>query len=675
MIESNGLTLKHSELSARYVGPTQDNTAELQSEHERLNHGIVRTRFPPEPNGYLHVGHAKSMYMNFRLAFDKLGVPEASRRTVFRYDDTNPEAESHEYVQSLYEDLTWMGWTPEKVTYTSQHFDALYDMAVSLIRKGKAYVCHQSKDEIEADRLAAQARSRARAEEAEGKAVDWGAVPSVACPYRDRPVEENLRLFEDMRKGKFGENEAVLRFKQDWDSDNPNLWDQVAYRVRFSAHPNAGDKWCVYPTYDATHCVIDSLEHIDYSICTLEFEPRRESYYWLLDALGLYRPKVYEMSRLNIEYTQLSKRKLLKLVNSGFVKGWDDPRMPTIRGLRRRGYTARVLNAFCAEVGAGRNENVIEYDKLAHVARQQLDDEAPRCMGVYEPVRLDLEGLEAERAIEVPDFPTDAARGAHRVTLSASIFVDRADVHLEDPGAEVYCITRGRPFALKGVEEALEVLDIQTDSAGKPRSVRARVVPLAAGQKRPKGNITWCPADARPVELRIYGHLFTKPTLEVDDDWERCLNDASLVVHADALVDPSALRGGPTAGRHVQMERKGYFVVDQDSTDEKLVLNLTVGLFQSVAVAALKGANGANRSRKAQQEEQARLKEQRRRVPAEEMYKEPHVALFTEDRFSQWDAQGLPTHDAAGEKLAKSKAKKLAKEMKKQQRLYEQSKE
>lgn len=333
--------------------PSAVNTPELLAEHARATAGKVRTRFPPEPNGYLHLGHAKSMNMNFALAFEKLGVPPEGRQTFFRYDDTNPEAESSEYVQSLAEDVAWLGWQPDPTTFTSDYFPVLYDLAVTLIRTGKAYVCHQSKAQIEACREVAKA-----------KAADPAAEGDPCSPWRERPVEESLRLFADMRKGKFDANAATLRLKMDMNSPNPNMWDQVAYRIKYVAHPHAGSDWCIYPTYDYTHCIVDSLEHIDYSICTLEFESRRESYFWVLEALNMYRPRVYEMSRLNVSYTVLSKRKLLKLVESGFVRGWDDPRMPTVKGLRRRGYTRHILNSFCDEIGATRNENVVQYERL-----------------------------------------------------------------------------------------------------------------------------------------------------------------------------------------------------------------------------------------------------------------------------------------------------------------------
>jgi glutaminyl-tRNA synthetase len=295
------------------------------------------------------------MNMNFSLAFEKLGVPMENRRTVFRYDDTNPDAESKEYIDSIRRDMEWLGWEPERTTYSSDNFQQLYDFAVVLIKKGLAYVCDMTKAEVEVQRELAMKRSNAR---------NTGKEPDVEAPIpspdilpgrnRDTPVDRNLKMFERMRMGMYDEGQYTLRLKMDFESNNPNMYDLVAYRIKYTQHPHAGDGWCMYPSYDWTHGICDSLEHIDYSICTLEFETRREPYYWILWALDLYKPAVYEMSRLNIEFTVLSKRRLIKLVDINFVRGWDDPRMPTISGLRRRGLTKEILNSFCNDVGLKR---------------------------------------------------------------------------------------------------------------------------------------------------------------------------------------------------------------------------------------------------------------------------------------------------------------------------------
>lgn len=354
-------SVKKEGLEARKLEQDWDITTEAQdAEHKKINGPVVRTRFPPEPNGYLHIGHAKSMNMNFSLAFEKLGVPPENRETVFRFDDTNPDAESTEFIDNIREDVQWMGWKPTKTTFASDLFPKLHALAVKLVEKGACYVCYQTSEEIEVCREVAKKHAQARSRGLSQGDPEW-PEGSPLSPYRDTSPAENLRLFEDMRKGKMREGECCLRMKMDMTSSNMNLFDQVAYRIKYTPHPHTGPGWVIYPTYDFTHCIQDSLEHVDFSICTLEFETRRESYYWLLDALDLYKPMVYEMSRLNIEYVVLSKRKLIQLVTSGFVRGWDDPRMPTIKGLRRRGYTADALNRFCSDIGVTRNENLIEY--------------------------------------------------------------------------------------------------------------------------------------------------------------------------------------------------------------------------------------------------------------------------------------------------------------------------
>jgi glutaminyl-tRNA synthetase len=329
------------------------NTPELIAEHRAVTGGVVRTRFPPEPNGYLHIGHAKSMSLNFEMAFTYLGADKGE--TTFRYDDTNPDAESKEYIDNQAENVAWMGWRPVRVTHSSDYFDHLFAFAVRLITMGKAYVCHQTKEEMEASREIARARD---------------GVRSPDSPWRNRPVEESLREFDAMRAGKYEEGKATLRLKIDMTSPNPTLWDPVAYRIKYTPHPHVGDKWCIYPSYDYSHSLIDSLEHIDYSLCTLEFEVRRDLYYWTLEQLNIWRPHVWEFARLNITHVQLSKRKILKLVTDKAVRGWDDPRIPTINGLRRRGYTPEAINNFCRDIGVTRHDNTVEHQKLEYHVRE-----------------------------------------------------------------------------------------------------------------------------------------------------------------------------------------------------------------------------------------------------------------------------------------------------------------
>lgn len=598
------------------------------------------------------------------MAFEKLGVPKENRETIFRYDDTNPEAESKEYIQSLREDVDWMGWKPVRVTYTSDYFDKLYDLAVELIKRDKAYVCHQSKADIEKSRDIARA-----------KIADPNSSGDPCSPWRNRPVEESLREFDNMRKGKYAANEATLRLKMDMYSPNPNMWDQVAYRIKYMAHPHAGDKWCIYPTYDYTHCIIDSLEHIDYSICTLEFETRRESYYWVLEALDLYRPKVYEMSRLNISYTVLSKRKLLKLVMNGYMRGWDDPRMPTIKGLRRRGYSANIMNAFCNDIGVTRNSNIVQYERLAAIARNNLHENSPRVMGVLEPLKVVLTGKEfvgKDAELVIPDFPFDATRGSHVVSIENTIYIDRSDFRAEDD-SDYFGLAPNKMVNLKYAFR-IKCDSFEVDANGEPVLVRCSIIPDdVTPEEKPKGSIQWVPAStAVPIEARLYSHLFTTEEPS-DEKWEEELNPESEIVKSKALVDSSVFNHvGPE--KYIQLERIGFFILDKDSVlnssdmkQSKLVFNLTVNLKDSKPKSATNASSGATRSRKEEQAKQLAEKMARMTLDPKEMFKSQT------DLYSQFDEEGIPTHDAQGEKVSKSAYKKLRKDWEKQKKLFESS--
>jgi len=694
------------------------NTPALEAQHREVTKGKVRTRFPPEPNGYLHIGHAKSMHMNFHLAFEKLGVPEAMRETVFRYDDTNPEAESQEYIDSLREDVEWLGWTPVQTTFTSDYFDKLYELAVQLIRDGKAYVCHQTGEEI--------SKSRGIAKE---KAANPDFEGDPNSPWRDRPVEESLnvwkeggrekeegfflclvdclvyvcvcvfvssfrqpllvsdsfflhpslppslpplpQLFDDMRLGKIKENTATLRLKMDMTSPNFNMYDQVAYRIKFIPHPHAGDKWVIYPTYDYTHCIIDSLEHIDYSICTLEFETRRESYYWVLEALQLYRPKVYEFSRLNITYTVLSKRKLLKLVKGNQVQGWDDPRMPTIKGLRRRGYTADILNAFCKDIGVTRNENIIQYERLQHWARTILNETASRTMGVLDPILLTITNLPSPLPLEASDFPFAPERGTHPLLLTPQVYIDSSDFRQED-SKDYFGLAPGKSAILK-YAFPVRVDEVILNEEGKVVELKATADREGSGPK-PKGAITWVSAEegkSVPTEFRLYNHLFTVES-PGDETWEKELNPLSLERREGGRVDVSVLKGGemPPVFSTFQLERVGYFTVDPDSTKEKLVLNRVVTLKEG-GVKKEEGEGGGDggkgKSRKEEQARQLAEKEARKNLDPKEMFKVEGES----EKYGGFDEDGVPTKDAQDEVLSKSLVKKLKKEWEKQKRLFE----
>ncbi|KAH9185035.1 hypothetical protein AeNC1_012989 [Aphanomyces euteiches] len=645
-----------AELQARVLDVMKNSEA-WEKKHKEINDGFCVTRFPPEPNGYLHVGHAKSMSMNFSQAFDKLGVPADKRRTIFRYDDTNPEAESQEYIQAIRANVDWLGWKPWKTTYSSEYFDELYDFAIQLIKKGRAFVCHQSKAEIEASRsILRDLHGRAASE---GFQLTPELLAPAESPYRNRSVEENLVHFEKMRRGEYAEGAASLRLKMQLESPNPNMWDFVAYRIKFVPHPHIGDKWCIYPTYDYTHCIVDALEHIDYSICTLEFETRRESYYWLLDQLDLYKPQVYEFARLNITYTVLSKRKLLKLITHGHVRGWDDPRLATLNGLRRRGFSAPILNAFCKEIGVTRVQSTIQIEKLYAVARSMFGDSCARAMAVLEPVEVEIENYQA-LTCEVPDFPQDKEHrpSTHKVELTKTFYLDQSDVRAKDDSADFFGIAPNKVVRIK-YGPVFTCTGVQVDAKGCVIKVTGTCDYADVLQIKPKGVLTWVPSTAAPCEVRVYSHLFTVPELGPVDDWEALVDTVgSEKVYAKALVDRHII--GSPVSTSFQFERMGYFVVDQDSTAERPVLNQIVALRDAKETAASTEAN----ARKEEQARQLAEKKAKMNVDPKEMFK-------NDPQYSQWDADGIPTHGADGQPLSKSAIKKLQKDWAKQKKLFE----
>lgn len=666
-------------LSAREL-EWANNPPELIAEHKKINGPIVRTRFPPEPNGYLHIGHAKSMNMNFSLAFEKLGVPMEHRRTIFRYDDTNPDAEEEEYIDSLRRDLEWLGWQPERTTYSSDNFQQLYEFAVQLIKKGLAYVCDMTKAEMEAQRELAMKRVNAK---------QMGKDPDVEAPIpsadilpgrnRDTSVERNLELFEKMKMGFFDEGKYTLRLKMDFESPNPNMWDLVAYRIKYTPHPHAGDGWCIYPAYDFTHGICDSLEHIDYSICTLEFETRREPYFWILWALDLYRPKVYEMSRLNLQYTVLSKRRLIKLVDAKYVRGWDDPRMPTVSGLRRRGYTKDILNSFCNDVGATRAMNVVEMSKLQHTARTQLAATSRRVMAALDPIKVTITNFAEEKAkaetltFDVQNSPTDPSMGSHTVTLTEVIYIDSSDFRLED-SPQYYGLAPNKPMGV-GVKYhggSLVCEEVIMDG-DKVKELKC-LLNTSEDRVKPKTHISWVPSDSLKCEVRVYDNLFTVP--EPTDLWEDELNPQSEVVYENALVDPSIRE--VVDGKKVdkwqsnvalQFERIGYFVLDYETTfdpatsEGKIVFNRTVTLKEEVFKKKLSASEEAQiEARRIQAKKDKEAKEARMQIDPKDLFK---IADEYKGKFSKYNDTGLPTHDAEGEEITKSMAKKLEKERQK----------
>jgi glutaminyl-tRNA synthetase len=655
------------------------NSPELMEAHKRENGSIIRTRFPPEPNGYLHIGHAKSMNMNFSLAFDKLGVSEANRRTVFRFDDTNPDAEEIEYIESIKRDMAWLGWTAERTTYSSDNFQRLHDFAVQLITKGLAYVCDMTKLEVEAQRELATKRVSARST---GKDPDVEApIPSpnvLPGRNRDTSVARNLELFEKMKMGCFDEGTYTLRLKMDFESANPNMYDLVAYRIKFTPHPHAGKGWCIYPSYDWTHGICDSLESIDYSICTLEFETRREPYYWILWALDLYRPKVYEMSRLNLQYTVLSKRRLIKLVDQNFVRGWDDPRMPTVSGLRRRGYTKEIINSFCNDVGATRAANVVEITKLHQTARLKLSNTSQRAMAVLDPIKVTITNFDEEAAkaetmtFEVQNSPTDETLGVHNITLTEVLYIDSSDFRLED-SPQYFGLAPNKAVGLKYHGGNIVCAEVVKDG-DKVVELKCHL-DTTDERPKPKTYISWVPSDGLPCEIRVYDELFTVP--EPSDLWEDELNPKSEVLYTKAMVDPSVKqvvdcksidKWQSTAS--FQFERIGYFVVDYDTTydSEKneglIVFNQTVSLKAASLIKKLSAKEeAALELRRTNAIKDMEAKEERMKIDPKDLF---HLADEYKGKYSKFNEEtGIPTHGADGVELTKSMMKKLDKEKQK----------
>lgn len=527
--------------------------------------GRVHTRFPPEPNGYLHIGHAKSICINFGLAQEYGGLCN------LRFDDTNPVKEDTEYVDSIREDVHWLGgeWD-DREYYASNYFDQLYAFAEQLIRDGKAYVDSQSAEEIRASR---------------GTLTQ----PGTESPYRNRSIEENLDLFHRMRDGEFADGEHVLRAKIDMASPNVVMRDPTLYRIRHAEHHRTGDKWCVYPMYDFTHCLSDSLEGITHSICTLEFVNNRELYDWVLDALNVYHPQQIEFARLGLTYTVLSKRKLIQLVKGGFVRGWDDPRMPTICGMRRRGYTPEAIRDFCSRIGVARAENLVEYSLLEFCVREHLNAVAPRTMAVLDPIKVVIENY-PEGQVEWFDMPFSqdgSVEGSRKVPFSRELYIERDDFR-EDPPKKFHRLFPGSEVRLR-YAYYVTCKDVIKDADGNIVELRCTYDPESKGGATPdgrkiKGTIHWVSVPhAVSAEVRLYEHLFTSPTpgnTPEGVEFTDLLNPGSMRV-VTAQVEP-ALAEFP-AGSRVQFERLGYFCVDPDSKPGAPVFNRTVTLKDSWA--------------------------------------------------------------------------------------------
>ncbi|EAN76588.1 glutaminyl-tRNA synthetase, putative [Trypanosoma brucei brucei TREU927] len=541
------------------------NTPELLAKHRSVTGGAPYFRFPPEPNGFLHIGHAKSMNLNFGCAVSHKG------KCYLRYDDTNPETEEQLYIDSIHEMVKWMGWEPDWITYSSDYFQQLYEFAIQLIKDGKAYVDHSTADEMK--------RQRENREES---------------PWRNRPVEESLRLFEHMRQGRYAEGEATLRVKIDMKSDNPNMRDFVAYRVKYNEHPHAKDKWCIYPSYDYTHCLIDSLENIDYSLCTLEFETRRESYFWLLEQLNLWRPHVWEFSRLNVTGSLLSKRKINVLVKKGIVRGFDDPRLLTLAGLRRRGYTPRAINRFCDLVGITRSMNVIQITMLEHTLREDLDDSTERRLMIIDPIKVVIDNWDGEMEAECPNHPRKPELGSRKVMFKKTFYIDRSDFRVEDNDSKFYGLAPGRRAVGLKYSGNIMCTHFDFDEAGQPSLIHVEVD--FERTTKPKTNISWVSeAGAVPVEFRLYDYLLRDDRAAVDSDFLKYINeDSEKVVHGYA---EAAIREAKVF-ESVQAERFGYFVVDPETRPDRLVMNRVLTLKEDKEKTAISRGNTGVKGKK-----------------------------------------------------------------------------
>ena len=523
--------------------------------------GEVITRFPPEPNGYLHIGHAKSMCLNFGLA-DKYGG-----RCHMRFDDTNPAKEEEEYVESILQDVRWLGWDwGEHLYFASDHFDKLHDFAVDLIKKGKAYVDDLDQEQIRKYR---------------GTLTE----PGVESPFRDRSVDDNLSLFRGMKEGEFEEGTKVLRAKIDMASGNINMRDPVLYRILKTPHHRTGEEWVIYPMYDFAHGQSDSVEGVTHSICTMEYEDHRPLYDWFLDSLDVYHPQQIEFARLNLSNTVLSKRKLVQLVREGRVGGWDDPRMPTLAGLRRRGYTPESIRSFCEQVGVAKRQNVIDIAMLEHAVRDDLNRRARRVLAVLRPLKVVIENYPEGQVehLDAINNPEDPDAGTRTVPFSHELYIERDDF-MEDPPRKFFRLAPGREVRLR-YGYFITCTDVIKDDAGEVVELRCTYDPETRGGQAPdgrrvRGTIHWVSAEhAVDAEVRLYDHLFTSERPDDDDDFMTTLNPNSQETVPSAKVEPSLADAVP--GEKYQFERIGYFAVDPDARPSALVFNRTVTLRSS----------------------------------------------------------------------------------------------
>lgn len=522
----------------------------------------THTRFPPEPNGYLHIGHAKSICLNFGIAQDYQG------KCNLRFDDTNPAKEEVEYVESIKQDVRWLGfeWDGD-ICYSSNYFDRLYEYAIELIKKGLAYVDELSADEIR---------------EYRGTLTQ----PGKNSPYRDRPIDENLAMFEQMKAGKFAEGKACLRAKIDMASPFIVMRDPVIYRIKFAEHHQTGNKWCIYPMYDFTHCISDAIENITHSLCTLEFQDNRRLYDWVLDNITIdARPHQYEFSRLNLEYAITSKRKLNLLVSEKIVDGWDDPRMPTISGLRRRGYTPASIREFCRRIGVTKQENTVEMSTLEFCIREDLNENAPRAMAVLDPVKIVIENFSdnIDEIISMPNHPNRPELGMREATFTREIYIDRADFR-EEANKNYKRLVLGKEVRLRNAY-VIRADRVEKDTEGNIKIIYCSYDPTTLNKnpedgRKVKGVIHWVSAKfAKSAEIRLYDRLFNTPNPGAAEDFLSTINPNSLIIK-QGFVEPSLQKA--QAGQTYQFEREGYFCLDSKfATEGRLVFNRTVGLRDS----------------------------------------------------------------------------------------------
>jgi glutaminyl-tRNA synthetase len=525
--------------------------------------GRVHTRFPPEPNGRLHIGHAKAFNLDFGIAEEFGGLCN------LRFDDTNPTKEETEYVDAIQDDIHWMGYDwGDRLYYASDYFQELYDYAVQLVRDGKAYVCDLSPEEMR---------------EYRGTLTE----PGRNCPYRDRSVEENLSLFERMRAGEFPDGARTLRAKIDMGAPNINMRDPVIYRIIHAAHHRTGDKWCIYPMYDFTHCLSDSIEGITHSLCSIEFEDHRPLYDWFLDQLDVHHPQQIEFARLNMTYTVMSKRRLRQLVEEGYVRGWDDPRMPTLSAMRRRGYTPEAIKAFLDRIGMAKAESMVDIKLLEHCVREDLNRTSPRVMGVLRPLRVVIENYPEGRTeqLEAVNNPEDPGAGTREVSFSRILYIEKDDF-MENPPKKFYRLAPGREVRLRYAYFIRCTGVVKDENTGEVIELRCTYDPETRGGdaqdgRKVKATLHWVSAEhAADAEVRLYDRLFSKEDpmdVAAGKDFKDYIRDDSLEVLTSCKVEPGLVGAAP--GSRFQFERKGYFCVDAvDSSPDRLVFNRTVTL-------------------------------------------------------------------------------------------------